>query len=428
MDVTELYLDNNEIHTLSSHTFIGRRNLKTLHMNNSGIYNISNHTFNGLKALQLLNLKHNHLTSLRGYEFEPLIELKELYLSYNKIAVIANRTFMSLKSLRVLHLDHNYIYQFTMWNLNVNSRLHDIRLAHNSWSCECSFLKQLTPWLQEKLMMVTDATSMQCGSNESAARMILASDADSCTNFVQSNPPASATPPSSESHRDSPGESPASWSMQEYMPILALISALSLLVIVICVSLYIYRKAVSVWFYSRFGFRIQGRATANREDEKLFDCFISYSKMDEAFVTQILAPELEYCNPPYRLCLHYRDLPVASGYLSSDAIVEAMEASRRSILVISENFLKGEWCRYGFKSAHLEVLRSNQRHKLILIFIGKINPHDFDPDIRFWLKRATILEWGSKMFWEKLRYAMPDVTARKTYPDQTRGMTVPVHI
>jgi len=176
--------------------------------------------------------------------------------------------------------------------------------------------------------------------------------------------------------------------------------------------LRVYRKDFSVWFYSRYGVRFQRRVAASREEEKLFDCFISYSKKDEAFVTQILAPELEYVNPPYRLCLHYRDLPV-SGYLS-DAIVEAMEASRRSILVISENFLKNEWCRYEFKSAHLEVLRTNQRHKLILIFIGKINAADFDPDIRYWMKTATFLQWGEKMFWDKLRYAMPEVSSIRT--------------
>jgi len=143
-------------------------------------------------------------------------------------------------------------------------------------------------------------------------------------------------------------------------------------------------------------------------------------------VSQILAPELEYGCPPFRLCLHYRDLPVASGYLS-DAIVEAMEASRRTILVISENFLKGEWCRYEFKSAHLEVLRTN-RQRLVLIFIGKINSKDFDPDIRFWLKTHTLLQWGEKMFWEKLRYAMPDIAFSRKPGEQTRDLTVAVHI
>ena len=425
MDVTELYLDNNDIHSLSSHTFIGRKNLRVLHLNNSGIHVINNRTFNGLKNLQVLNLDHNHLTQLFGYEFEKLFDLKELYLSYNKISLIANNTFTAMRSLKVLHLDHNLIMEYSAWSLSTsNSRLIEVTLSHNLWSCECKFLKQFTNWLSETKDIVIDSRGIQCLYNDSLSITLLHQDFNvnsSCTSY---SPPGKviAGPASPSLSQGS------SFHVPDYVPVFIIAGCLIFLVLVSIIIGGVYRKEVSVWFYSKYGVRLQGRAAASREEEKLFDCFISYSKKDEAFVTQILAPELEYGNPAFRLCLHYRDLPVASGYLS-DAIVEAMEASRRSILVISENFLKNEWCRYEFKSAHLEVLRTNQRHKLILIFIGKINAKDFDPDIRFWLKTSTFLQWGEKMFWEKLRYAMPDVSAsRKPYPEQTRDMTVAVHI
>lgn len=412
MDVSELYLDSNNLHSLSSHAFIGRRYLRVLHLNNSGISIINNRTFNGLKKLEVLNLKFNQLTTLHGYEFERLQELKELYLSYNQITTISNNTFVYLKNLQILHLDHNHVFEFQVWNLKHNNYLMDIKLSHNSWSCECHFIEHFVQVLNSKKKIISDWNEIQCYFNETTALTLLAPDFNisSCTKF---SPPGKVVAPQS----------------QDIVPVVAITGSLVIILMICLVFMIIYRKEVSVWFYSRYGVRLQGRASASREEEKLFDCFISYSKKDEAFVTQILAPELEYGNPPFRLCLHYRDLPVASGYLS-DAIVEAMEASRRSILVISDNFLKGEWCRYEFKSAHLEVLRTNQRHKLILIFIGKINTKDFDPDIRFWLKTSTFLQWGEKMFWEKLRYAMPDVTyARKPYPEQTRGdMTVAVHI
>lgn len=412
MDVTELYLDSNEIHSLSSHAFIGRKILKVLHLNNSGIHVINNRTFNGLKSLQVLNLRFNQLTTLYGYEFEKLFELRELYLSHNKISSVANNTFSAMRNLRVLYLDHNFIMEFQVWTLNVNSRLQEIQLSWNSWSCECRFLRQYTDWLSLKQGIVTDADSVQCVYNETNSLTLLANDfnVSSCTTY---SPPGRVV-------------APGPFQVPDLMPVAFLVGSLGLLMVIAVIVVLVYRRELSVWFYSKYGVRLQGRAAASREEEKLFDCFISYSKKDEAFVTQILAPELEYGTPPFRLCLHYRDLPVASGYLS-DAIVEAMEASRRSILVISENFLKGEWCRYEFKSAHLEVLRSNQRHKLILIFIGKINAKDFDPDIRFWLKTSTFLQWGEKLFWEKLRYALPEISSRKPYPEMTRE-TVAVHI
>ena len=440
MDVTELYLDGNEVHSLSPHTFIGRKNLKVLHLNNSEIHVITNRTFNGLKSLQILNLSHNKLQQLHGYEFEMLFDLKELYLSFNRISVIGNNTFSAMRSLKVLHLDHNSISEFSMWSLSINSRLVEITLAYNMYSCECRFLKQISSLLSDPRNIVMDAKEIQCFFNESTSLTLLAPDFNlsSCSTY---SPPLHSTSGKGfmtdlSSTTSSPALSTSSSSngfqVPEYIPVFIIIGCVIFIILVSVIVLGVYRKEVSVWFYSRYGVRLHVR-DPSREEEKLFDCFISYSKKDEAFVTQILAPELEYGNPPFRLCLHYRDLPVASGYLS-DAIVQAMEASRRSILVISENFLKNEWCRYEFKSAHLEVLRTNQRHKLILIFIGKINTKDFDPDIRFWLKTSTFLQWGEKMFWEKLRYAMPDVSSvRKPYPEHTttttmRDMTVAMHV
>ena len=413
MDVTELYLDGNHIPALSSHAFIGRKNLKVLHLNESHIEVINNRTFNGLKSLQVLNLNHNRLSQLYGYEFEILVDLKELYLSYNRIAIVANNTFLALKSLQTLHLDHNYIIEFQVWNLNFNTRLMDSRLAHNMWSCECQFVEQFIDWLPSRQDLIRDANQIQCFFNETTALPLLGQyNMSVCTNISVRNAVNNLNA--------------ENYVVSDYWPLAIIGSSVFLLLLVLVIVIFIYRREMSVWFYLRYGVRLEGRAKHRREEEKLFDAFVSYSKKDEAFVAQILAPELEYGNPPIRLCLHYRDLPVASGYLS-DAIVEAMEASRRTILVISENFLKSEWCRYEFKSAHHQVLRTN-RHKLILIFIGRIATKDLDPDIRLWLKTNTFLQWGEKMFWEKLRYALPDVPYTRKPADQIRDMTVAVHV
>ena len=66
----------------------------------------------------------------------------------------------------------------------------------------------------------------------------------------------------------------------------------------------------------------------------------------------------------YKLCLFYRDIPATSGgggdvYSSSlgDAIVQAAEASRRTVLVLSEHFLKMEWSRFDYKSGLHQAFR-----------------------------------------------------------------------
>jgi hypothetical protein len=77
-------------------------------------------------------------------------------------------------------------------------------------------------------------------------------------------------------------------------------------------------------------------------------------------------------------------------------------------MVLSENFIKSEWCRFEFKSAHHQVLR-DRRRRLILVLLGEVPQKDLDPDIRLYLKTNTYLQWGDKLFWEKLRFALPDV-------------------
>ena len=261
MDVTELYLDGNSIPALSSHLFIGRKNLKVLHLNGSHIEVINNRTFNGLKSLQILNLNNNRLTQLYGYEFEILVDLKELYLSYNRIAIVANNTFLGLKSLKVLHLDHNYIIEFQVWNLNFNTRLMDSRLAHNMWSCECQFVEQFTDWLPSRQELVRDANQIQCFFNETTALPLLGDyNMSVCTN---------------NSVRTSLNSLGADkYAVPDYWPLVIIGSSVFILLLLIVIVILVYRREMSVWFYLRYGVRLEGRAKHRREEEKLFDAFV----------------------------------------------------------------------------------------------------------------------------------------------------------
>ncbi|KAA0192782.1 hypothetical protein HAZT_HAZT002383 [Hyalella azteca] len=120
MDVTEAFLDGNNMGNLTSHALIGRKNLRVLYLNNSNIIDIQNRTFNGLRNLKVLRLDHNYLEKLHGYEFVLLHNLLELYINDNLISHVANTTFTSLRSLEVLRLEGNRISTFPVWNLGLN--------------------------------------------------------------------------------------------------------------------------------------------------------------------------------------------------------------------------------------------------------------------------------------------------------------------
>lgn len=83
--------------------------------------------------------------------------------------------------------------------------------------------------------------------------------------------------------------------------------------------------------------------------------------------------------------------------------------------------LLGEWSRTDVKSAHHSVLKDRAR-KVIIIILGDLPSKDLDPDIRLYLKNHTYLNASNdKKFWDKLKYALPDVRVKAPIFRGTNG-------
>lgn len=394
MDATEVYLDGNNFGELSSHSFIGRKNLKVLYANNSNIAAIYNHTFSGLRRLTVLHLENNHIKELLGFELATLENLRELYLQGNRIHYIDNRTFLGLKQLEVLRLDSNRLVHFPVWQFSLNPYLVEIGLSENQWSCDCQYLQKYRSWLQVNFGKVVDAWRIVCVF-------------DNRTNAL--GPPLADFNASCAAYAGGSRAVVESQVINDYLPLFLVTISVFLASVAIVCSAFYYRRELRVWIYSRCGLRMCYKTTAFEEQQdkdRLFDAYVSYSVKDETFVNQVLAPGLEAGDPGYRLCLHYRDFNV-SAYVA-DTIIEAVESSRRTIVVLSKNFLHNEWCRFEFKSALHEVLK-DRRRRLIIVLTGELPQRDLDPDLRLYLKTNTVIECGDRQFWQKLRFAMPDV-------------------
>ncbi|KAJ8683364.1 hypothetical protein QAD02_019156 [Eretmocerus hayati] len=435
MDATRLYLDGNDLRFVSSHAFIGRKKLKMLFLNSSSVELIQNRSFNGLKYLEDLHLQDNHLRELNGQEFIGLEGLRVLHLERNRLNYIANDTFTPLVSLITLRLQQNRLTTLGFWSLPTTA---EVSLSANPWSCECDFVRDYREWSVSSGVKVIDSSELRCAYNVSTEVSEITQTETSLlkdTNdlgesdyvlgfFLAVNGDNSGTINGSCAEleiSENAGVSSAEagnftktiierQALGDYLPFLVSTLAGLFLLMTACLFCFLYRLEMRVWLHSRFGVRLfHGRSDAaaeKEERERPFDAFISYSSKDEAFVIEELAPVLEMGNPPYKLCLHYRDFP--PGSFLADSIVQAVESSRRTIIVLSENFIKSEWSRFDFKSAHHQVLRG-RRKRLIIVLLGDVPQRELDPDIRLYLKTNTYLQWGDKLFWEKLRFALPDV-------------------
>ena len=193
--------------------------------------------------------------------------------------------------------------------------------------------------------------------------------------------------------------------LQDYLPLLIITLISISLLMVSALLLFIYRSELRVWLHYKYGVRFFQRVDGEEDCDKVFDAFVCYSNLDDLFVRQVLAPELELGQSQYRLCLYHRDLP-ALHYVA-DAIVQATEASRRTVLVLSDSFLKQEWGRYDFRSGLVTALRSAGR-RLVVVLLGEVGGRDLDPELRLALKTATVIQWGEPRFWQRLRFCLPD--------------------
>ncbi|XP_073995187.1 toll-like receptor 6 [Rhodnius prolixus] len=389
MDATEVYLDGNNFGELISHSFIGRKNLKVLYANNSNIAAIYNHTFTGLRRLSILHLENNHIKELLGFELASLANLREVYLQGNLLQFIDNRTFSSLGLLEVLRLDDNRLYKFQVSVFEANPYLVEIGLAGNQWSCDCKYMHEMSSWVRANYAKIIDSKHIACVIDNRTHMLgptLKEFNSTWCSLYAGG----------SRGIVDRQV-------IQDYLPLLLLTFIAFILCIGIVCGMFAYRRELRVWVYSRCGLRMCYKATGFDEDQdRLFDAYVSYCVKDEGFVTQVLAPKLE---SQFRLCLHYRDFNVSS-YVA-DTILEAVESSKRTIVVLSRNFLNSEWCRFEFKSPLHEVLK-DRRRLLIVVLVGDFAPRELDPDLRLYLKTNTCLQWGDSLFWQKLRFAMPD--------------------
>lgn len=391
MDTTELYIDGNNFGELSEHSFIGRKNLKVLYANNSNIQVIYNTTFHGLKRLTTLHLEDNKILRLQGQELSALENLRELYLQNNHISFIGNRTFAELRKLEVLRLDNNKLVHFEIWQLSLNPYLVEIALADNMWSCECNYLHRFRSYLQTNTEKIIDSSRIACIYNNLTS-VLKDKNGSKCT--LKDGVSTIARPQD----------------IENLLPLLLASTCAFVAFFGLIIGMFCYRNELKLWAHTHcLPLTMCYKSAAFVDDydkDRLYDAYIAYSLQDEHFVNQILSNTLEN-DVGYRMCLHHRDFTHIANTYIADTIIEAVDNSKRAILILSRNFLYNEWSRFEVKSAIHEVLK--RRRKLIFILYGNLPRRDIDTDLRMYLRTNTCIEWDDKKFWSKLRIAMPQI-------------------
>ncbi|XP_066138522.1 protein toll-like [Euwallacea fornicatus] len=160
------------------------------------------------------------------------------------------------------------------------------------------------------------------------------------------------------------------------------------------IKVYLYAKNLCLWFVTE----------EELDKSKTYDVFISYAHQDEKFVEEHLLPELECKDHPYKVCIHIRDwIP---GQFIAEQVVNSVRDSRRTLVVLSNNFVDSIWGKLEFRTAHTEAIAEG-RARVVVVLFEDLDEGKLDDELKSYLKTNTYVRWGDKYFWNKLKYALP---------------------
>ncbi|KAL0808745.1 hypothetical protein ABMA28_013173 [Loxostege sticticalis] len=183
----------------------------------------------------------------------------------------------------------------------------------------------------------------------------------------------------------------------------ATLAVLGGLVAVVAGLAYRYSLEIKVFLFSR-GW-CQSWVHEDDIDNAEYDAFVSFSQDDAQWVAEQLLPKLEGEPNNYKLCVHYRDWVV--GDMIPAQIATSVEQSRRTIVVLTKNFLKSTWAPLEFRAANARAQRDRRARVLVVVLEEIPDCEEMDAELRAYLSTNTYLKWGDPWFWEKLKYVMP---------------------
>lgn len=164
-------------------------------------------------------------------------------------------------------------------------------------------------------------------------------------------------------------------------------------------------------FFANF-FMEEGRDQENQT----FDVFISYAQSDYDLASKMInhleGNETEgekNSGRIFKCCIHERDWTI--GREISQNIMESVTHSKRTVIILSPDYLHSSYCQQEFNMAYAEnkllvVMRIDPSTKDASVTKDALNCNQFDA-IRKYVQTFTYLREDDPKFWPKLVYRLP---------------------
>ncbi|XP_054900269.1 toll-like receptor 5 [Poeciliopsis prolifica] len=338
--------------------------------------------FDNLQNLIGLNISFNSLMTLPQGIFRGLTSIRNIDLSSNALTYLEASVFPA--SLKSLDLSNNFLVSpdpMTFHSLSI------LDLSGNRFHCDCT-LEGFLKWLNTtNVTFLSPAQKYRCEFPASVHNL-----------------PLLEFPTIMESCEDE----------EEYVQAfqLALFICSAILVFSLVLGGIIYARLRGQIFiiYKKIVNRVlEGPKPPAQENNWQYDAFLCFSNSDYRWVEAALLKKLDNQFAEENLfhcCFEARDFLPGEDHLSN--IRDAIWGSRKTLCIVSKEFLKDGWCLEAFTLAQGRMLEE-LTNVLVMMVVGKIAHYQLMScnAIRAFVQRREYLTWPEdpqdlEWFYERL--------------------------
>ncbi|XP_045212236.2 toll-like receptor 4 [Mercenaria mercenaria] len=392
--------------------------LKYLYLSRNYCSHIGVGFFNNFTAVENLQLDENFLGLVLSNEhygpliFEGLSNVKVLNLSSNIISYLPSTVFTNMSKLETLDLSVNSIETWIIDVNTLNSLVH-INLKFNSFHALPTVLTnklESNAKLMDKMFTIdlrNNSFTTNCDEKEFLEWMVKHRDNMLYfQDYIFRNKTGAKLSVEQFVEAVNKLDTECRW----YTAVIVFSSIGVSVFLSIVVGGIIYKNRWKLRYLMRitkirqFGYN---RLNNDPDEDFTYDAFISYANENLRFILDKIIPHLE--EQEIKLCLHDRDfLP---GNNIADNILEAIRNSRKTVVILSNEFLKSKWCLYEFNMARMESIYSRGGENcLVVVMYEDVPTRNMTTEMLQWIKSNTYIEYtteeeGELLFWDNLMEA-----------------------